>query len=107
MFISIAPLYPDTEDVPKNRVLIKVGSGPGRANIPALARLRALGFYMVPGAPNYLTQATGQNYGPFQTHYWNNPEKLSQYRFDKEATLNMQDFRFWFLNAWMAKKEIG
>jgi hypothetical protein len=39
--------------------------------------------------------------------YWNNLEKLSQHRFDKEATLNMQDFRFWFLKAWMAKKEIG
>jgi hypothetical protein len=45
---SILPLYPDIEDTPGKRVLIKVDSGPGRLNVEMLADLRLQGLYLVP-----------------------------------------------------------
>ena len=49
---SIVPLYPDSDDVPGKRIMIKVDSGPGRLNVRLVARLRLLGFYLYPGVPN-------------------------------------------------------
>jgi len=49
---SIMLLYPDMEDTPQKRVIIKVDSGPGRTNIKMLAYIRALGVYCVPGVLN-------------------------------------------------------
>jgi hypothetical protein len=37
---NIIPLYPDSLDVPGQRVMIKVDSWPGRMNIELLAELR-------------------------------------------------------------------
>jgi hypothetical protein len=34
---SVLPLYPDIEDVPGKRVIIKLDSGPGRTNLEMLA----------------------------------------------------------------------
>ena len=36
---SIVPLYPDAKNMPGNRVLLKVDSGPGRMNIRLLTKL--------------------------------------------------------------------
>ena len=60
---SILPLYPDIEDVPGKRVILKVDSGPGRLNVEMLADLRLQGLYLVPGVPNttHVTQETDQN----------------------------------------------
>jgi hypothetical protein len=37
---SILPLYPDIQDYPGKRVLLKLDSGPGRLNVKMLANLR-------------------------------------------------------------------
>jgi len=48
----ILPLCPDVADVPGNRVLLKLDSGPGRMNLAMLADLRLQGVYVIPGVPN-------------------------------------------------------
>jgi hypothetical protein len=63
---SILPLYPDIQDFPGKRVVLKVDSGPGCLNVQMLANLRLHGgLYLVPGVPNmtHKTQETDQNYG--------------------------------------------
>jgi hypothetical protein len=71
---AILPLYPDIEDVPGKRVLLKVDSGPGRLNIEMLADLHVHGLYMVPGVPNttHQTQETAQNYGIYKSSFCEN-----------------------------------
>ena len=89
LFNSIVPLYPDAEDKPGKRVLIKVDCGPGRKNIEMLAELRARGFYLYPGVPNTtsVTQETDQNYGPFKTTFRKNLDNLvSQRKLEKKST---------------------
>jgi hypothetical protein len=90
---SILPLYPDMEDVPGKRVLMKVDSGPGRTNLDMLADLRLQGCYLVPGVPNTtaVTQETDQNYGPFKGAYRSNIRKITQARFDKSMTVRVTD----------------
>ena len=65
---AILPLYPDAADVPGNRVLIKIDSGPGRMNKAMLVELHVKGFYLLPGLLNstHVTQETNQNYGQFK-----------------------------------------
>ena len=77
---AILPLFPDIEDAPLKRVIVKADSGPGRMNVDMLARLRLQGLYMVPGVPNTtgVTQETDQNYGPFKSGYRSNIRQLSQ-----------------------------
>jgi hypothetical protein len=90
---SILPLFPDMEDVPGKRVLLKVDSGPGRSNIEMLADLRLQGCYLVPGVPNTtaVTQETDQNYGPFKGKYRANIRKLTQRRFDRNMGVYITD----------------
>jgi hypothetical protein len=90
---SILPLYPDMEDVPGKRVLMKVDSGPGRTNLNMLAQLRLIGCYLVPGVPNTtaVTQETDQNYGPFKGAYRDNIRKLTQGRFDNSLSMRVTD----------------
>jgi len=57
---AILPLDPGVEDQPRKRVILKVGSGPGRMNVGMLARLKALGVYLNPGVPN-TTHVTQEN----------------------------------------------
>ena len=85
---SIVPLYPDAEDLPGKRVMIKVDSGPGRLNKDLLAELRLLGFYLYPGVPNTtaVTQETDQSYGPFKTQFVTNLNELSQVRIEEGLT---------------------
>ena len=65
--------------IPGKRVIIKIDSGPGRANIKFLAKLRNLGFLLYPGVPNItsVSQETDQNYGPFKTIFRKNLETLT------------------------------
>jgi hypothetical protein len=49
---SILPLYPDIQDLPGKRVVLKMDSGPGRLNVEMLADLRLQGLYSIPGVPN-------------------------------------------------------
>jgi len=49
---NVIPLYPDAEEVPGKRVLIKCDSGPGRLDVMTLVMLRLKGFYLFPTIPN-------------------------------------------------------
>jgi len=90
---TMLPLYPDLEDVPRKRVIVKVDSGPGRMHLPMLASLQLKGLCVVPGLPNSTskTRETDQNYGPFKTHYRGNLLDLSQARFEKRKTITIND----------------
>lgn len=90
---SILPLYPDIEDTPGKRVILKLDSGPGRMNIEMLASLRLKGLYIIPGVPNStsITQETDQNYGPFKSAFRSNIRTLAQARFDKSLTVAVID----------------
>lgn len=90
---SILPLYPDIQDFPGKRVVLKVDSGPGRNNIQMLADLRLLGLYLVPGVPNttHVTQETDQNYGLYKSVVRGNLRELSQARFDNKETMHTTD----------------
>jgi hypothetical protein len=102
---SILPLFPDMEDVPGKRVLLKVDSGPGRNNIEMLADLRLQGCYLVPGVPNTtaVTQETDQNYGPFKDKFRANIRKLTHGRFDKKMGLVVTDIPFLVFGGTCAK----
>jgi hypothetical protein len=93
IFNSILPLYPELEDRPGKRILMKVDSGPGRTNLDMLAELRLQGCYLVPGVPNTtaVTQETDQNYGPFKGAYRNNIRKITQGRFDQSKSVRITD----------------
>ena len=90
---SILPLFPDIEDMPLKRVILKLDSGPGRMNVEMLAELRLRGLYVTPGVPNTTakTQETDQNYGPFKGGFRRNIRSLSQARFDEKMTLRVVD----------------
>ena len=90
---AIVPLYPDIEDKPGKRVILKVDSGPGRMNVEMLADLRMLGVYLVPSVPNTTakTQETDQNYGVYKSTFRANLRLLSQARFERGLTLKVID----------------
>jgi len=90
---AMLPLYPDIEDIPLKRVIVKLDSGPGRMNVEMLAHLRIRGLYMVPGLPNSTgkTQETDQNYGPFKGGYRTNLQELASVRFEKKKTITITD----------------
>ena len=69
---NIRKLYPDSSDVPGNRVLLKVDSGPGRMNERLLAKLRARGFYLYPSVPNTIavSQETDILFGYISSPYF-------------------------------------
>ena len=65
---TIIPLFPDMEDTPGKRVLLKVDSGPGHSCMSLLASWKFRGLYLFPGLPNatYVQQETDHNYGLFK-----------------------------------------
>jgi hypothetical protein len=71
---SICPLFPDTEDMPGKRVLLKVNSGPGCNGRELLMKCQFCGLYIYPGLPNAtsMQQETDINYGPLKTVVRNN-----------------------------------
>jgi hypothetical protein len=92
MYNSILPLYPDIQDYPGKRVVLKVDSGPGRLNVPMLANLKLQGLYIIPGVPNttHVTQETDQNYGLYKSCVRENLRRLYQARFDLVPKKAMQ-----------------
>jgi len=66
--ITIIPLFPDMEDTPGNRILLKVDSGPGHNCMSFLVSCRFCGLYLFPGLPNATSvqQETDRNYGLFK-----------------------------------------
>ena len=90
---SIFPLYPDVEDIPGKRVIIKADSGPGRMNVDMLAGLKVRGVYLTPGVPNTTgkTQETDQNYAMFKTSFRDNLRVLTQARHDKGFSIQVPD----------------
>ena len=48
----IYPLFPNMEDTPGKRVLLKVGSGPGCNCLDLLVKAHFCGLYIFPGLPN-------------------------------------------------------
>ena len=79
---GICPLYPEASDVPGNRVLLILDSGPWWKNLKLLASLRARGFYKITGVPNttHVTQPTDQNHGYFKSIYRQNLKTLVKFR---------------------------
>ena len=90
---SVLPLYPDVEDKPLKRVIIKADSGPGRMNIEMLADLQLRGVYLVPGVPNTTgkTQETDQNYGIYKSSFRQNLRELTQARHQLNVGLKVSD----------------
>ena len=105
---AILPLYPDLEDKPGKRIIIKLDSGPGRTNIEMLAKLRVQGCYVIPGVPNTTgkTQETDQNYGPFKSMYRENIRALTQARFEKQLTINVHDLPLLVFGGRCAKTDV-
>ena len=75
-------LYPDAQDIPSKRVLIKIDSGPGRMFPELQQRLRARGIYMFPGVPNgtEVGQEMDQMYSYAKGLCYRNREKLIRAR---------------------------
>lgn len=89
-------LYPDAEDVPGRRVLLKLDSGPGRFNPDLQARLRVLGFIVFPGVPNgtEVGQEMDQMYAYAKTLCYKNRDELLRKRLQTDgdgATLTLVD----------------
>ena len=61
---SIIPLYPNLEDTPGKRILLKVDSSPGRNGRELLVKCRFHGLYIYSGLPNATSvqQETDLNY---------------------------------------------
>ncbi len=76
---SIVPLYPDLQDTPGKRVLLKVDSRPGRNGRELLMKCRFRGLYIYPGLSNAtsIQQETDHNYGPFKGIVRDNLKKNS------------------------------
>ncbi len=92
--ILLVHLFPDSEDAPDKRVIIKVESGPGCQNMELLPSLWMIGFYLYPGVPNItaVTQEIDQNYGHFNTAFRENFEFLSLARLNHNLTLSIQPY---------------
>jgi hypothetical protein len=90
---SILPLYPDVQDIPGKRVIVKVDSGPGRMNVNMLAEMRLRGIYLVPGVPSTTgqTQETDQNYASYKTVFRSHLRVLTQTRHDRGFKMRVSD----------------
>jgi hypothetical protein len=89
----VCRLYPDAEDIPGKRVLIKIDSGPGRLHPELQQLLRARGFYMFPGVPNgtEVGQEMDQLYSYAKSLCYRNREKLVRARSDESTPLTLAD----------------
>lgn len=75
--------YPDAQDIPGKRVLIKSDGGPGRENPNYLATARLNGFLHYPGLPNgTLFQELDQIFGAFKSKLDKNRASIWLKRYD-------------------------
>ncbi len=79
---SLVLLFPDSDDVNGERVIVKVDSGCQRLQENFLAEARTLEFIVYPGILNAtaITQETDQSYCPFKTRFFKNLQQLSDAR---------------------------
>jgi hypothetical protein len=93
---SIVPLYPDLEDMPGKRVLLKVDSGPGRNWRELLMKCRFRGLYIYPGLPNAtsMQQETDLNYGPFKSVVRNSLREISSAFFAADLPIPLNSSTF-------------
>ncbi len=63
---TIIPLFPDMEDTPGKRILLKVDSGPGHNCMSLLVSCEFCGLYLFPCLPNATSMQTDRNYGLFK-----------------------------------------
>ncbi len=93
---SIVPLYPNLEDMPGKRVLLKVDSGPGCNGRDLLMKCQFRGLYIYPSLPNATSvqQETDLNYGPFKSVVPKNLKEISSafYAADLPIPLNTSTF---------------
>ena len=84
-------LYPDSQDIIGEMVLIIVDSVPGRYSIEMLVALRSMRLYLMVGVPNttHVTQTTDQKYGPFKTIYRKNLTELTWQRQAQGLTIRL------------------
>jgi len=82
----IHQLYPDVEDTPGKRVLLKAYLGPGRWNTAFRTIARRLGIYFFPGLPNgtELGQEMDQLFGVLKSIMEENRDRLWKARYHYE-----------------------
>ena len=88
---TIYHLFPDMEDVPGKRVLLKVNSGPGRNCMDLLVEARFSGLYIFPGLPNTTSvqQETDRNYGPFKGVICQNLDAIASRCFANKVPISL------------------
>ena len=88
---TIYPLFPDTEDVPGKRVLLKVDSGLGRNCMDLLVEARFRGLYIFPGLPNATSvqQETDRNYCPFKGVIHRNLDAIASRCFTNKVPISL------------------
>ena len=95
LFANIVPLYPDAEDIPGKRVIIKCDGGPGRLDWFTLLELRMKGFYLYPTVPNamHVMQECDILFGLFKTLVRENIQSLMTERIasSRPARLSKED----------------
>ena len=81
-------LYPNAQDIPGQRVVVKLDCGPGRYNEEFLLLSRACGIYYFPGLPNgtELTQEMDQLFHLVKSIMGRNRAKLYDKRYEAQGT---------------------
>ena len=86
---NIVRLWPDATDIPRNHVMVKLDSVPGRTNDELNAHLQKMGFYLYPCVPNTtaVTQETDQSYGHFNNVFWDNLSQICSDRLENPKSM--------------------
>ena len=91
----VMPLWPDLEDVPGKRVMLKTDMGPGRFQDGFLSRTFVEGMGVFPGLPNGTGcgQEMDQLFCAFKTCCYRNRTKLynARHALDESATITLLD----------------
>ena len=76
-------LWPDKADLPGKRICCLIDGGPGRTNPEMLAKILLMGIFLFPSRPpncTHLLQVMDQLFGFFKTKYYENFDKLWEFR---------------------------
>ena len=89
---SIIPFYPNAEDLPGKRVIIKIDIVNVRLNADLLARLQLLGFVLYPGVPNttVAAQDMDQTYSMFKNVFFKNLDQLTKLCGNQNESMSLQ-----------------
>ncbi len=88
---SLNILFPDLEDMPGKRILLKDDSGPGRNGRDLLNKCWFRGIFIYPGLPNAssMQQETDINYGPFKGVIRRNLAKIATTCYAEGITMSL------------------